>query len=124
MICKIKSPKLGERCILLSQSQSWQCLKCIFLCQQIEQCAAPQPELSEVSQVQEPMKFSTSKGSHSAWKVNSMGSQHAQPLRRVLSVSLLFSAFLLWCALRGETDIDAQLGKELTESEMKSTKTC
>ncbi|XP_031147250.1 protein CCSMST1 isoform X2 [Sander lucioperca] len=64
----------------------------------------------------EPIKFSTSKASHRTWKVDrSMGSQFERPWWKVLPVSLIFTSFLLWCALRGETNIDVQLERELYE---------
>ncbi|KAA8581704.1 ubiquinol-cytochrome c reductase complex assembly factor 4 isoform X2 [Etheostoma spectabile] len=64
----------------------------------------------------EPIKFSTSKASHRTWKVNrSMGSQFERPWWKVLPISLIFTSFLLWCTLRGETDIDVQLERELYE---------
>ncbi|XP_029933818.1 ubiquinol-cytochrome c reductase complex assembly factor 4 [Myripristis murdjan] len=65
----------------------------------------------------EPIKFTTSKASHRSWRVDrSMGSQFQRPLRKVLPISLLGIGFLLWCAFRGETDIDAQLEKHLYEN--------
>ncbi|XP_054913942.1 ubiquinol-cytochrome-c reductase complex assembly factor 4 [Poeciliopsis prolifica] len=64
----------------------------------------------------EPIKFSTSKASHRTWRVDrSLGSQHERPWWKVLPVSLAFTAFLLWCILRPETDIDTQLEKQLYE---------
>ncbi|KAM4715253.1 ubiquinol-cytochrome c reductase complex assembly factor 4 [Anableps anableps] len=64
----------------------------------------------------EPIKFSTSKASHRTWRVDrSMGSQYERPWWKVLPVSLGFAAFLLWCVLRKETDVDAQLEKQLRE---------
>ncbi|XP_040885088.1 protein CCSMST1 isoform X2 [Toxotes jaculatrix] len=64
----------------------------------------------------EPIKFSTSKASHRTWKVDrSMGSQFQRPWWKVLPISLFGTGFLLWCALRSETDIDAQLEKQLYE---------
>ncbi|XP_045929343.1 protein CCSMST1 [Micropterus dolomieu] len=64
----------------------------------------------------EPIKFSTSKASHRTWKVErSLGSQFERPWWKVLPISLLASGFLLWCALRNETDIDAKLNKGLYE---------
>uniref|UniRef100_UPI003AB0913C ubiquinol-cytochrome c reductase complex assembly factor 4 n=1 Tax=Centroberyx gerrardi TaxID=166262 RepID=UPI003AB0913C len=64
----------------------------------------------------EPIKFSTSKASHRTWRVDrSMGSQFERPWWKVLPISLFGISFLLWCALRGETDIDAQLEKQLYE---------
>lgn len=63
-----------------------------------------------------PIKFSTSKASHRTWKVDrSMGSQFERPWWKVLPISLIFTGFLLWCALRSQTDVDAQLEKELYE---------
>lgn len=44
-----------------------------------------------------------------------MGSQYERPWWKVLPISAAFTAFLLWCALRGETDIDTQLEKQLYE---------
>ncbi|XP_051927356.1 protein ccsmst1 isoform X1 [Hippocampus zosterae] len=62
----------------------------------------------------EPIRFSTSKASHRAWKVErSMGSQHQRPLWKVVPLSVIAVAFLLWCALRDESDIDERLDKEL-----------
>ena len=64
----------------------------------------------------EPIKFSTSKASHRTWKVDrSMGSQYERPWWKVLPISLVLTGFLLWCVLREETDIDAQLEKQLYE---------
>ncbi|XP_015230630.1 PREDICTED: protein CCSMST1 [Cyprinodon variegatus] len=64
----------------------------------------------------EPIKFSTSKASHRTWKVDrSMGSQYERPWWKVVPISLGLTAFLLWCALREETDVDAQLEKRLYE---------
>lgn len=62
----------------------------------------------------EPIKFSTSKASHRTWKVDrSLGSQYERPWWKVLPISLIATAFLLWCILRKETDIDVQLEKDL-----------
>ncbi|XP_018537305.1 protein ccsmst1 [Lates calcarifer] len=64
----------------------------------------------------EPIKFSTSKASHRTWKVDrSMGSQFEIPWWKVFPISLLGIGFLLWCSLRQESDIDAQLEKQLHE---------
>nr|XP_019938803.1 PREDICTED: protein CCSMST1 [Paralichthys olivaceus] len=64
----------------------------------------------------EPIKFSTSKASHRTWKVDrSLGSQHQRPWWKVLPISLVLTGFLLWCVARKETDIDAQLDKQLYE---------
>ncbi|KAL0984342.1 hypothetical protein UPYG_G00140240 [Umbra pygmaea] len=63
-----------------------------------------------------PIKFSTSKANHKTWKVDqSMGSKYKRPWWKVLPVSLFGLGFLLWCALRNETDIDDQLQKNLYE---------
>ncbi|XP_076616337.1 ubiquinol-cytochrome c reductase complex assembly factor 4 [Chaetodon auriga] len=62
----------------------------------------------------EPIKFSASKASHKVWKVDrSLGSQHQRPWWKVLPISLFGIGLLLWCALREETDIDAQLNQHL-----------
>lgn len=64
----------------------------------------------------EPIKFSTSKASHRVWKVDrTMGSQFKRRGFNVLPFSVLGIVFLLWCALRGETNIDGQLEKRLYE---------
>lgn len=65
----------------------------------------------------EPIKFSTSKASHRTWKVDrSMGSNNSQPLRRVIPISLFCTIFLLWCALREQSDVDVELDKQLHEN--------
>ncbi|CAL8283447.1 unnamed protein product [Merluccius merluccius] len=65
---------------------------------------------------EEPIKFSTSKASHRTWRVDrAMGSQYQRPWWKVLPVSLLSLGFLLWCALRRETDVDVALQRELYE---------
>uniref|UniRef100_A0A7N9ARF9 Ubiquinol-cytochrome c reductase complex assembly factor 4 n=1 Tax=Mastacembelus armatus TaxID=205130 RepID=A0A7N9ARF9_9TELE len=89
--------------------------RCICLGQQIEQCASKRPsEDNEINN--EPIKFSTSKASHRTWKVDrAMGSQFERPWWKVLPISLFGTALLLWCALRDETDTDAQLDKTLFE---------
>ncbi|XP_073345910.1 ubiquinol-cytochrome c reductase complex assembly factor 4 isoform X2 [Pagrus major] len=64
----------------------------------------------------EPIKFSTSKASHKTWRVErSMGSQYQKPWWKVLPVSVFGISFLLWCALRRESDIDATLETHLYE---------
>ncbi|KAL7373101.1 hypothetical protein ABVT39_027533 [Epinephelus coioides] len=64
----------------------------------------------------EPIKFSTSKASHRTWKVDrSTGKQFERPWWKVLPISLIFGSFMLWCALRSQTDIDSQLEKQLFE---------
>ncbi|XP_041672036.1 protein CCSMST1 isoform X2 [Cheilinus undulatus] len=64
----------------------------------------------------EPIKFSTSKASHRTWKVEqSMGSKFQRPWWKVLPVSLVATAFLLWCVFRDESEIDATLKKSLYE---------
>ncbi|KAM8878018.1 ubiquinol-cytochrome c reductase complex assembly factor 4 [Synchiropus picturatus] len=62
----------------------------------------------------EPIKFSSSKASYKVWKVDrGMGSQFERPLWKVLPVSMVCIAFLLWCALRDEKEVDELLGKQL-----------
>lgn len=78
--------------------------------------ARSKPSSDDEAVNSEPIKFSTSKASHRTWKVDrSMGSQFERPWWKVLPISLVFTAFLLWCALREETDVDAQLEKQLYE---------
>ncbi|XP_059892942.1 ubiquinol-cytochrome-c reductase complex assembly factor 4 [Gadus macrocephalus] len=72
------------------------------------------PETDEVNN--EPIKFSTSQGSHRTWRVDrTMGIQHQRPWWKVLPVSLVAVGFLLWCAFREETDVDLMLQKDLYE---------
>lgn len=74
------------------------------------------PPTDEETVKEEPINFSTSKASHRTWKVkDSMGSQYERPWWAVAPVMLLGSALLLWCFLREETDVDAQLNKQLYE---------
>ncbi|XP_041819186.1 protein CCSMST1 isoform X2 [Chelmon rostratus] len=76
------------------------------------------PESTDVEKEvnDEPIKFSTSKASHRTWKVDrSMGSQHQRPWWKVLPISLFGTGLLLWCALREETEIDAQLSQHLMQ---------
>nr|XP_057917189.1 ubiquinol-cytochrome-c reductase complex assembly factor 4 [Doryrhamphus excisus] len=62
----------------------------------------------------EPIKFSTSKASHRTWNVDrSMGSHYEQPWWKVLPLSVAVVIFLLWCAMRDESDVDKQLEKDL-----------
>ncbi|XP_061611720.1 ubiquinol-cytochrome c reductase complex assembly factor 4 isoform X2 [Phyllopteryx taeniolatus] len=62
----------------------------------------------------EPVRFSISKASHRTWKVDrSLGIQYKRPWWKVVPLSVIAVGFLVWCALREETDIDAQLEKEL-----------
>ncbi|KAL4624376.1 hypothetical protein GN956_G17382 [Arapaima gigas] len=63
-----------------------------------------------------PIKFSTSKASHRTWKVeDSLGSRYQRPWWKVLPISLVGIAFLLWCFFREESEIDQQLKKQLYE---------
>ncbi|XP_074518652.1 ubiquinol-cytochrome c reductase complex assembly factor 4 isoform X2 [Halichoeres trimaculatus] len=79
-----------------------------------QRAARPIDDEEEVKD--EPIKFSTSKASHRTWKVDrSLGSQHERPWWKVLPISLLGCAFLLWCALRTETEVDAKLERQLNE---------
>lgn len=85
----------------------------LALSSQLEAKSKTPPE----EQTNEPIKFSTSKASHKTWKVGrSMGSQFERPWQRVLPLSLIFAAFLLWCVLRGQSDVDDHLDKPLHES--------
>ncbi|XP_061564032.1 ubiquinol-cytochrome-c reductase complex assembly factor 4 [Cololabis saira] len=78
------------------------------------QMSAKAPTEDEMTS--EPIKFSTSQASHKTWRVNrSMGSQYQRPWWKVVPISVVFTGFLLWCVLRGETDIDTQLEKQLYE---------
>ncbi|KAG9276189.1 protein CCSMST1 [Astyanax mexicanus] len=64
----------------------------------------------------EPIKFSTSKGSHRTWRVErSMGSTHQRPWWKVLPFSIMCVSFVLWCFLRKESDVDKALEKQLYE---------
>lgn len=66
--------------------------------------------------ISEPIKFSTSKAGQKSWNVDrSLGSTHQRPWWKVLPISLFGVGFILWCALRGESDIDEQLEKNLYE---------
>ncbi|KAK7919746.1 hypothetical protein WMY93_011030 [Mugilogobius chulae] len=68
-------------------------------------------------QTSEPIKFSTSKASHRTWKVDrSLGSEYRRPWRKVLPISIFFSVFLLWCVMRGQSDVDTHLDRPLHES--------
>ncbi|XP_035521148.1 protein CCSMST1 isoform X2 [Morone saxatilis] len=85
-----------------------------FLAVSLQRTAKSTDDDQEVKN--EPIKFSTSKASYRTWKVDrSLGSKYKRPWWRVLPISLLTISFLLWCALREETDIDAQLDKKLYE---------
>ncbi|XP_062381568.1 ubiquinol-cytochrome-c reductase complex assembly factor 4 [Sardina pilchardus] len=64
----------------------------------------------------EPIKFSTSKGSHRTWSVDrSLGSKHQRPWWRVVPISVVGVVFLLWCGFRAESDVDEALEKQLYE---------
>lgn len=64
----------------------------------------------------EPIKFSTSKASHRTWSVDrSLGSSHQRPWWRVLPISVVGVAFLLWCIFRNESEVDETLEKQLYE---------
>uniref|UniRef100_A0A3P8Y0V9 Ubiquinol-cytochrome c reductase complex assembly factor 4 n=1 Tax=Esox lucius TaxID=8010 RepID=A0A3P8Y0V9_ESOLU len=67
------------------------------------------PADEEDEELNQPIKFSTSKASQKIWNVDkSFGSQYQRPWWKVLPISLLGVSLLLWCALRSETDIDEQ----------------
>ncbi|XP_032429505.1 ubiquinol-cytochrome c reductase complex assembly factor 4 [Xiphophorus hellerii] len=78
--------------------------------------ARSKPSSDDEAVSSEPIKFSTSKASHRTWRVDqSLGSQHERPWWKVVPVSLAITAFLLWCVMRPETDVDTQLEKQLYE---------
>uniref|UniRef100_A0A096M9N6 Ubiquinol-cytochrome c reductase complex assembly factor 4 n=1 Tax=Poecilia formosa TaxID=48698 RepID=A0A096M9N6_POEFO len=78
--------------------------------------ARSKPSSDDEAVSSEPIKFSTSKASHRTWRVDrSLGSQHERPWWKVVPISLAFTAFLLWCIMRSDTDIDTQLEKHLYE---------
>lgn len=78
--------------------------------------ARSKPSSDDEAVSSEPIKFSTSKASHRTWRVDrSLGSQHERPWWKVVPVSLAIIAFLLWCVIRPETDVDTQLEKQLYE---------
>ncbi|MGH0192114.1 UNVERIFIED_CONTAM: hypothetical protein FKN15_003734 [Acipenser sinensis] len=63
-----------------------------------------------------PMKFTSSKASHRTWSVDqSLGSHFQRPWWKVLPISLIGLAILLWCFLREESDIDRELERSLSE---------
>ncbi|XP_053138409.1 pseudouridylate synthase TRUB2, mitochondrial isoform X2 [Hemicordylus capensis] len=65
------------------------------------------PKLPEEPESSRPLSFSKSPASHRKWTVRqSMGSDYAQPLWRVMLISFLSICFLLWCVLRPETETD------------------
>ncbi|XP_043567565.1 protein CCSMST1 isoform X1 [Chiloscyllium plagiosum] len=62
------------------------------------------------------IKFSTSKASHRIWTVGkSMGSDYQNSWWKVLPLSLAGIAFLLWCFLRDETEVDKILEHTLLD---------
>ncbi|XP_061081378.1 ubiquinol-cytochrome c reductase complex assembly factor 4 [Conger conger] len=67
-------------------------------------------------EINQPLKFSTSKASHRVWSVDrSFGNTKERPWWRVLPLSVFCACFLLWCVFRKESQIDKQLEKELDE---------
>ncbi|XP_018419883.1 PREDICTED: protein CCSMST1 [Nanorana parkeri] len=63
-----------------------------------------------------PFMFSTSKASHRQWTVEkSLGSEHQRPLWKVLPISLLFTAVLIWAAFRKETKLDKIVYRPISE---------
>lgn len=63
-----------------------------------------------------PVKFTSSKASHRTWSVDqSLGSRFQRPWWKVLPISLIGLAILLWCFLREESDIDRALERSLSE---------
>ncbi|KAL2078269.1 hypothetical protein ACEWY4_025954 [Coilia grayii] len=77
---------------------------------------AKKPLEDDDEPIPEPIKFSTSKASHRTWSVDrSLGSSYQRPWWRVLPLSLMGVAFLLWCVFRSESEVDQILEKELYE---------
>ncbi|XP_040924336.1 ubiquinol-cytochrome-c reductase complex assembly factor 4 isoform X2 [Betta splendens] len=104
---------LGEMIITHKATSAvrWHCVRSLAL-----SCLRSAKSKPTEDEVNKPIKFSTSKASHRTWKVdNSMGSHFQQPYWKVLSISLFAAAFILWCALRENTDIDKQLDTDLFE---------
>uniref|UniRef100_A0A8B9LA96 Si:ch211-231f6.6 n=1 Tax=Astyanax mexicanus TaxID=7994 RepID=A0A8B9LA96_ASTMX len=82
---------------------------------QCEHCQSLHTALQNPKDLQ-PIKFSTSKGSHRTWRVErSMGSTHQRPWWKVLPFSIMCVSFVLWCFLRKESDVDKALEKQLYE---------
>lgn len=76
----------------------------------------PTADEEEEDEAHPPIKFSTSKASHKTWNVDkSLGSSYERPWWKVVPISVFGVALMLWCVLRGETDIDDQLEKQLYE---------
>uniref|UniRef100_UPI00398EE77F ubiquinol-cytochrome c reductase complex assembly factor 4 n=1 Tax=Pristiophorus japonicus TaxID=55135 RepID=UPI00398EE77F len=62
------------------------------------------------------IKFSTSKASYRVWTVDkSLGSDYQNPWWKVLPLSLVGIAFLVWCFLREESDVDKILEQTLLD---------
>ncbi|XP_041061668.1 protein CCSMST1 [Carcharodon carcharias] len=62
------------------------------------------------------LKFSTSKASYRVWTVNrSLGSDYQNTWWKVFSLSLAGIAFVVWCFLRKETEIDRTLEQTLLD---------
>ncbi|XP_054853637.1 pseudouridylate synthase TRUB2, mitochondrial isoform X2 [Eublepharis macularius] len=76
------------------------------------------PKESEEPESSEPLSFSKSNATPRKWTVEqSMGSDYEQPFWRAMLISLTIMAFLLWCVLRPETEIDRILDGTLQLSE-------
>ncbi|MGH0146836.1 UNVERIFIED_CONTAM: hypothetical protein FKN15_034846 [Acipenser sinensis] len=82
-------------------------------------CTAPLSRRSEPLNDEKdpgPVKFSSSKASHRTWSVDqSLGSRFQRPWWKVLPISLIGLAILLWCFLREESDVDRELERSLLE---------
>ncbi|CAM9141522.1 unnamed protein product [Lampetra fluviatilis] len=64
------------------------------------------------------MAFLSGPGAPVRWSVaRSFGHGQEQPLWRAALLSGAMAALLLWCALRGESDVDAKLGQVLALGE-------
>ncbi|XP_066466817.1 pseudouridylate synthase TRUB2, mitochondrial isoform X2 [Tiliqua scincoides] len=72
-------------------------------------CYRPPKEPGEPDSSQ-PLSFSKSRANPREWSVErSMGSDYQQPVWRVMLLSFLGIALLLWCVLRPQTEIDQLL---------------
>ncbi|XP_061460264.1 pseudouridylate synthase TRUB2, mitochondrial isoform X2 [Rhineura floridana] len=74
------------------------------------------PKEREEPESSRPLSFRNSPANPQKWSVRqSMGSDYQQPVWRVALISLTAMLFLLWCALRPETDIDRLIEASLQE---------
>lgn len=81
---------------------------------------APHDQKSSLKEIENEedgaIKFSTSKASGSVWSVEkALGGGHQKPWWKVLPLSLAAIAFLVWCILRKETEVDRIMGQTLSD---------